>query len=697
MAGKDRSPGAGRVQPSTPLAMLQWFGYTARVMQRNVGWQKAWWSRLGARLGLLLAFFGVTGCGSDGEPAMAGGTVVIPGPPPSCNPVAAEFDCLLPFPSNLFTVEDPALPSGRRVEIPATALPHDIHDRPFDPFRVHVADGFSMGTQILALLGDAIDTANLATYDPHDPQRLLRSLAQESPTIVLDADTGERVFHLVDIDPRAASDARRAIVLRPLVRLRPRHRYIVALRGLRHPRGPLLPAPSGFRQIRDRTVSDAGLRALADYYERAIFPALTAAGVARSDLQLAWDFTVESEEHVTADLLAIRNDALDRWATSPPKVTITQVGPSERDELSRRVEGTVEVPLYLESARPGARIRRDASGKPVAGGPVRVPFLVLVPRRAEDSTEPLRLLQFGHGFFGSVAEMEFGYLPRFLEEYGFVAIGTEWWGMSQADLTTVAADLLNDPSLTIRFTDRVHQAMVNFLALAQAREEIFRLAELRGSRGALADAHELYFIGLSQGHILGSTYLALSPHIERAVVGVGGADFSFIMFRSRAFGLFLGIIEGMFSDPLDQQKMTVLLQTIFDRVDPLTYAPYLVGAPLPRARPKRILMQMGTADAEVPNLATELHARAAGIPLAVPSAHTVPLLPTVQFPVDGSALVVFRYSVEPFPGVLPIPPTDPNEVHEGQRELPAAQRQVDAFFRPGGRIENFCVGPCDPE
>ncbi|GBD27715.1 hypothetical protein HRbin30_03070 [bacterium HR30] len=400
---------------------------------------------------------------------------------------------------------------------------------------------------------------------------------------------------------------------------------------------------------------------------------------------------------MTADLLAIRDDALDRFAMSPPNVTLTKVGTSERSELSRRIEGTVEVPWYMQSARPGARIRRDASGKPVAQGSVRVPFLVLVPRRAEDSPEPLRLLQFGHGFFGSLAEMEFGYLPQFLQDYGFVAMGTEWWGMSQADLTTVAADLLNDPSLAIRFTDRVHQAMVNFLALAHAREEIFRQAELNGPRGPLADARELYFIGLSQGHILGSTYLALSPHIERALVGVGGADFTFIMFRSRAFGLFLGIIEGMFPDPMDQQKMTVLLQTVFDRIDPLTYAPHLVRSPYPRARAKRILMQMGTGDAEVPNLATELHARAAGIPLAVPSAHTVPLLPTVQFPVDGSALTVFHYSVDPFPGILPIPPTDPNEVHEGQRELPVAQRQVDAFFRPGGRIENFCAGPCDPD
>ena len=33
----------------------------------------------------------------------------------------------------------------------------------------------------------------------------------------------------------------------------------------------------------------------------------------------------------------------------------------------------------------------------------------------------------------------------------------------------------------------------------------------------------------------------------------------------------------------------------------------------------------------------------------------------------------------------------------GVRQLDAAQRQIDAFLRPDGRIEQFCDGPCDPE
>jgi len=36
-------------------------------------------------------------------------------------------------------------------------------------------------------------------------------------------------------------------------------------------------------------------------------------------------------------------------------------------------------------------------------------------------------------------------------------------------------------------------------------------------------------------------------------------------------------------------------------------------------------------------------------------------------------------------------------VHRGVRRLGASMRQIDAFFRPDGRIEATGDGPCDPE
>ena len=82
--------------------------------------------------------------------------------------------------------------------------------------------------------------------------------------------------------------------------------------------------------------------------------------------------------------------------------------------------------------------------------------------------------------------------------------------------------------------------------------------------------------------------------------------------------------------------------------------------------------------------------------LLAPAVTSVPLLDEVASPTEDSALAIYGFDVDPFPGVLAIPPGD-NPVHEAARRLPSAQEQVSAFLRPNGHIESFCDGVCDPE
>ena len=60
-----------------------------------------------------------------------------------CNPLASGWDCLLPFPSDVFMAQDPGMPSGRRVAIPEVALPKDSRGDSVDFNRFHPSDGFS--------------------------------------------------------------------------------------------------------------------------------------------------------------------------------------------------------------------------------------------------------------------------------------------------------------------------------------------------------------------------------------------------------------------------------------------------------------------------------------------------------------------------------------------------------------------------
>lgn len=46
------------------------------------------------------------------------------------------------------------------------------------------------------------------------------------------------------------------------------------------------------------------------------------------------------------------------------------------------------------------------------------------------------------------------------------------------------------------------------------------------------------------------TYAALAPKTDRAVLGVGGASFTFLMFRSRYFATFLTLLESFLETPL---------------------------------------------------------------------------------------------------------------------------------------------------
>src|SRR5512139_3194466 len=138
------------------------------------------------------------GCGETSDETAA------PTASPACNPLAAELDCLLPYPSDVFLIADDALPSRRRVDLPATVQPRDTNGTPLDLAALYPSDGFSPGTQILALFATAVAPTNLSTYDPQRPETQLRSLEADNPTVLLDTVTGDRVLHLAEPDPRAS-------------------------------------------------------------------------------------------------------------------------------------------------------------------------------------------------------------------------------------------------------------------------------------------------------------------------------------------------------------------------------------------------------------------------------------------------------------------------------------------------------------
>ncbi len=209
----------------------------------------------------------------------------------------------------------------------------------------------------------------------------------------------------------------------------------------------------------------------------------------------------------------------------------------------------------------------------------------------------------------------------------------------------------------------------------------------------LIDTRELYFYGISQGGIEGGTYMALSTDTVRGVLGVGASNYSTLLQRSTDFGTFLVLLQASYPDELDQAVGYSLIQQVWDRADPNGYETHIVRDPLPGTPAKKLLLQVGVYDSQVSNIATEIQVRSMGIPNLAPTVLPLFEVPEMEAPFDGSAFVPYDVDAVPSP-LTNTPPASDNGVHEAVRRLDAAQRQIDAFLRPDGRIENFCDGPC---
>lgn len=624
-----------------------------------------------------------------------------------CQPLLGGADCLLPYPSDYFRVADPSLPSGYRLDI-SSAMFIAKGGLNADPDGRFPVDGASKIPTIVTMFPEEIAKDGfVALLD--DPAK---SVDAKSNVLLLEADTGALVPHFVDLDPRTKDPKRQAIVIHPITGLKAKTRYIVALHGVKHPDGSAVTTPEGFRRLRDQqTAGDAQLEKLAAHFAFEIFPQIEHAGVPRGDLQMAWDFSTGSDERWRSDMLEVRAQTLAWLQSHTINVSNIQITPGSTSDTWYQVDGELEGPMFLESTDNEAPLHRDASGKVAQNGTVTIPFTAQVPAAVRDQFGPGLPMAYGHGFFGKRAEVTYDSTRNIAQHVGGVLFGVDWWGMATVDATGVAGDLSSHPTRTLNFADRVHQGMANWLVMTAAMRTVLptNAAFQRPASGAgvSTDANgqsnagqpiyggDAVYLGISQGHILGGTMIALNPDIHRAVLQVGGAGFTHMMFRAKPFDDFLYFLGLGVPDALDQQKYAAALQPQFDRFDPATFADLVVTHPLEgMPADRRILLQNGLGDAEVPNLGTFLDVRLLGIPQATPNPYPIYGVPTAAEPVAGSAIVLYDFGIDLHAQYdAAQPPPDDNRVHEGLRQFVPALDQMGQFYG-SGVINDTCGGAC---
>ena len=317
--------------------------------------------------------------------------------PAYCNPLS-RAECLLPWPSTFYLAEDSSTQTGWRVRYESQALPATAQGQHLDPTRYNLADGFSVGTQILAVFTDGVASEGLP-----GPSNLSASLAPESPIWVLEYPSGVRVPFYAETDWNAQGGEAAALIIRPQQALSYGSRYVVALRtSLRSRDDVALAPPAGFLRLRDRLpTADPILEGQRKRLEE-VFEFLGAKGLARDQLALAWDFYTASEQSATGDLRTLVAELPKRLPSTGPaySLQLTEHSVLQDHQLWREGTGEIEVPSYLSGTKgdgpfvfdPGSGARYFANR--------RYPFRVHVPRCALSTNTPLPILVVGHGLTG---------------------------------------------------------------------------------------------------------------------------------------------------------------------------------------------------------------------------------------------------------------------------------------------------------
>jgi hypothetical protein len=612
---------------------------------------------------------------------------------------------VIPWPSSAYLTEDSSTATGLRVALPIEAMPANSDGVAIDPAAWNRFDGFSPSGAIVATFPSGVAADGLPTHA--DPAG---SLADDSLIVVLNMDTGERLTLFAEVDMNINFPEERPLIIRPLERMAGGARYAVAIReGVLGGDGQPLARPPAFQALLDGTEVDHPRFARLAAGAEAMFDALEEAGVARDELVLAWDFVTASDDSMTADLITMRDQALPAMGEAGANLTFTTEEVEADPQVALRLFlGTHDAPNFMTNGEADDSIlRRGADGaggagdpgRPVMDGMYTANFSAVIPACVATEPLPIPALLFGHGLFGTGAGyVEDDLLQNLANDNCVVILAGDWIGLTERQLGVAilsAADLNNSHGLT----EKLAQSVINFIALEHlVRGPMAESPEFSFEGEPIIDPTQVYFFGASLGGIMGGTFMAYDPFIERGALGVPGGAWSLLIERSYAWGALSAAASASYHDDLQGQLLIGLLAWSLERWDPITTARRVIDDPLPGTPAKQLLLYEGVNDCLVSNLATEMLVRTLGVPLTAPSVKTPFGIELATEPVP-SGFTIYDEKREPGVPATNQPPIDDNGTHSGVNSNPAVLRQVLGFLR-SGEVVNECraadaPAPCD--
>ncbi len=618
--------------------------------------------------------------------------------------------CLLPFPNDWFTVSDARTDTGRRVHLDAASTPANVNGVHVDPAEWNRNDGFSPAMPIVAHV-PGVDLQRTGAAPIID---IGRSLAPDAPIVLLDANTGTRFPFFAELDADATSNAGQALLIRPARNLDEGHRYVVAFRRLVDGDGAAIAPSRAFAVYRDLIPTFQPAIEDRRAHMEQLFATLLAAGVGRSDLVLAWDFTVASQRSLSERLLHIRDDAFAALGGAVPSFSVTSIENDVNTNVYRRIRGTFQVPLYLtDTGAPGSRFNyapgAGPDGLPVRNGTFAAPFVCTVPRSVTadgaDPVTPGRPTVTGGNLFGDWDVTKNGY--PWTNQYARTQCATSWIGQVSEDLP-IALAALADLSRSPELYDRAQQGALNALFLARLMRDPRGFAANPAFRAGTSQtpvfAGDVYYEGGSAAANFGGITTAVSTEWTRAVLTVPPMNYSLLTTRSVNWQPFQPYRNAAYPDDLDRSFLLALTQMLQDRAEPTGYAAHMTEHPYPGTPAHKVLLTEAFGDRQVANIATENWARTIGAHVWRPfladgrtpdvdPAWGLPAVPGTPF--DGSVLVMWDFGgPAPPPENLP-PPSITPDPHGGPNSEPRAWQVWSDFMHPDGAFVDWCGGgPC---
>lgn len=659
----------------------------------------------------------LTAC-SDGNDTAPYTFAIVPPPPLNCDPLTPTY-CGFPYPNNYWTEEDPDTVTGMRLALPQLIMPTNTAGMQSTPGAFNEMDGFSPGIAAMTHLPGATVTG-LAT-----PDSIGDSIIPNSPTVIINAATGERLAHWVDRDeyvlqaklrvndmeplPEFTIDRdldelrqEQALMLRPAIRPEDATRYIVAIRNVVDSDGVAVEPSAGFLALRDRITSDdLIIESRRGHFEQ-IFDELEAQGIDRHDLQIAWDFTTASRENNTRAMLHIRDDALSQSPSGVP-YSIQLKNEGLIDGIACRLEVTFDMPLYMTKGESGGTFNVGSNGLPEQNGTFPYAAALLVPMAAQ--TAPAPLVAFGHGQLGA-KEQVLGFQPIAAQQ-NLAGFGLDWKGFSSDDVVTVVAALSGDLATFRAVPERMHQGFLNFLMAMRTLSveadggpsTLLNQTLTSDCGGAALDGSKRYFFGGSQGGILGASLMAISTDMERGLLAVPGQSYNLLLNRSVNFDPFAAQLYALYNwNALDMQMNLALVQGLWDRAEPTGYSKYIRSNLLPGTPSHEVMIQVSKADHQVTNLGAHIMARTiGGVVNLAPTIRDVWGFEVVTGKHTGSAMVEIDFG-NPNPPITNIPhwADTRDDPHGRATELRSIGDSLSTFYATG-IAENLCNGPCDED